>query len=117
MKRIIRMALAILLGLVVLIGVGVGYLTVRHQQTVNQIEREWQAAQAPQIVDLGATQSLTILPLVDEAASGAGFQAEHGVSYWIKTDTGTIARRPHDRRFVPPLLPVIRTLSSVNRST
>lgn len=90
MKRIIRIALTILLGLVVLVGAGIGYLTLRQQQTANQIEREWQAIQVPKLADLGTTQALTIIPLMDEAASDAEFQAEHGVSYWIKTDSTTI---------------------------
>ena len=39
---------------------------------------------------LGTTDTLTILPLVDEAASGPGLQREHSLAYLIRTDETTI---------------------------
>jgi 7,8-dihydropterin-6-yl-methyl-4-(beta-D-ribofuranosyl)aminobenzene 5'-phosphate synthase len=42
------------------------------------------------IANLGTTRALEIIPLVDEMASGPEFQAEHGVSYLIRTDDATI---------------------------
>lgn len=90
MQRIGKALLAILLLLIVLIGATVGFLAIRQQQTAAQVEREWQTTPVTKIADLGTTQSLEIIPLVDEAVSGPEFQAEHGVSYWIKTDAATI---------------------------
>jgi 7,8-dihydropterin-6-yl-methyl-4-(beta-D-ribofuranosyl)aminobenzene 5'-phosphate synthase len=90
MKRIGKVLLTLFIVLVVLIGATLGFLAIRHRQAVAQVEREWQATQVTQIADLGTTQSLEIIPLVDEMASDPQFQVEHGVSYQIKTDSATI---------------------------
>src|SRR5215203_2053822 len=76
--------------LIVLVGASLGFLIIRHSQTVAQVEREWQSTQITQIANLGTTRALEIIPLVDELASGTEFQAEHGVSYLIRTDEATI---------------------------
>ena len=90
MKRFIRMIGTILLVLIVLIGAGIGYLAIRQSWTARQVERAWQATEVTPITDLGTTRTLEIIPLVDELASDAELQFEHGISYLIKTDTTTI---------------------------
>ena len=66
------------------------YFFLHRASVATQTEREWQTTQVAKIENLGSTQSLLILPLVEAAASGPAFQAEHGVSYLVKTDKATI---------------------------
>jgi 7,8-dihydropterin-6-yl-methyl-4-(beta-D-ribofuranosyl)aminobenzene 5'-phosphate synthase len=90
MRRLAKALLTVLIALLVLIGATVGFLAMRHRKAAAQVEQAWEATQVKPIVDLGTTQSLEIIPLVDEMASGTEFQSEHGVSYLIKTDGTTI---------------------------
>ncbi len=53
---------------------------------VQQVEQEWQTARVEKMADIGTTRSLQILPLFEEAAARDDLQAEHGVSYLVKTD-------------------------------
>ncbi len=62
------------------------YLAIGNAQAVAQIDREWQTTPVQRIPSLGSTRSLEILPLFEEAAANANLEAEHGVSYLIKTD-------------------------------
>lgn len=57
----------------------------------------WAAVQVAQmgmpdaaLTELGSTQSLTILPLYEEAAVDDGYAQGHGVAYLLRTDTATI---------------------------
>ena len=53
------------------------------------VEMPWPPVAIEKLANLGATKSLTILPLIDEAANGS-LKYEHGVSYLVKTDDVTI---------------------------
>ncbi len=53
---------------------------------VQQVEQEWQATRVEKMADIGTTHSLEILPLFEEAAARDDLEAEHGVSYLVKTD-------------------------------
>ena len=90
MKKIGKILLAIIVVMVVLISATFGFVAIRQWQTVAEVEHEWQATQVPPLANLGTTRSLEIIPLVDELASSDELQAEHGVSYLIKTDESTI---------------------------
>jgi 7,8-dihydropterin-6-yl-methyl-4-(beta-D-ribofuranosyl)aminobenzene 5'-phosphate synthase len=77
----------ILSGTIVVLVVAFGlYLAVGNAQAVAQIDREWQTTPVQRITNLGSTRSLEILPLFEQAAANANLEAEHGVSYLVKTD-------------------------------
>lgn len=77
----------ILAGVVVALAVAVVIaMRIRDAVVVAQVDQEWQTTRVEKIQNLGATGSLTILPLFDEAAARNDLEAEHGVSYLIKTD-------------------------------
>src|SRR3974377_248677 len=82
MKKII-----ILIGTIVVLVVAFElYLAIGNALAVAQIDREWQTTQVQSIPNLRSTRSLEILPLFEEAAANDNLEAEHGVSYLIKTD-------------------------------
>lgn len=85
MKNILRMTLkglglvVVLLPAVVL--VRLGWATVRVAQAeVSDVA----------LTEIGSTQSLTILPLYEEAAVDDSYEQGHGVAYLLTTDTATI---------------------------
>lgn len=55
-----------------------------------QVEQQWQSTRVVKTANLGATRSLQILPLFEETSSRSDLEAEHGVSYLVKTDQQTI---------------------------
>ncbi len=82
MKKIV-----ILIGTIVVLVVAFElYLAIGNALAAAQIDREWQTTQVQRIPNLGSTRSLEILPLFEEAAANDHLEAEHGVSYLIKTD-------------------------------
>ncbi len=85
-KKILIVAGAILLLGVVL----AGWVMVQQAQAVAQVEQEWQTVRVEKISNLGATRSLDILPLFEEAAARGDLEPEHGVSYLVKTDRQNI---------------------------
>jgi 7,8-dihydropterin-6-yl-methyl-4-(beta-D-ribofuranosyl)aminobenzene 5'-phosphate synthase len=89
-KRSLKLIGVVFVGCFVLIGAGLALLSVRQHRTASAVAREWQTTQVLPLTDLGNTQTLTILPLVDELALRDDYQTEHGVSYLIETDSTTI---------------------------
>lgn len=87
MLRIIVRALGIVIVIVV---VAIAVQTARQAQAAAEVERAWQATPVQKLGSLGSTQSLTIVPLVDEASTRADLPFEHGVSYLVKTDRHTV---------------------------
>ena len=90
MRKPLRIVLFTLVALALVAGGVVLYQTVQRNQVVAQIEQESPAVGVSRMTDLGTTQSLEILPLVEKESSSPQLQAEHGVSYLIKTDHATI---------------------------
>ena len=80
--RLLRIGAA----LAILLAAGAIALVIRNSVFGDQIEREWQASRVDKMPSLGTTRSLEIMPLFDEAASRQDLEAEHGVSYLIRTD-------------------------------
>ncbi len=79
------------LGAVAIVAAGAaGFLAIRAAQADADIAREYETMPAPPAIDPGATKTLRILPLVDEAAGRDDLRIEHGVSYLIQTDDTTI---------------------------
>ena len=90
MKRALKIALSILGVIVVIVAGAAAVIALRNAQAAADIEREYPAMQAQPIADPGATRTLRILPLVEEAAGREGVQIEHGVSYLVRTDGLTL---------------------------
>ena len=65
--------MGILLGIVLLLAAGVGAVLVVAQLRLNrgieEVERNWQAHQPDALGDFGSTESLSLLPLVDNNVS------------------------------------------------
>jgi 7,8-dihydropterin-6-yl-methyl-4-(beta-D-ribofuranosyl)aminobenzene 5'-phosphate synthase len=83
MKKILIIFTATILGLIGAFGL---YLEIGNRLVVNRIDREWQTISVQGIQNLGSTRSLEVLPLFEKAAATADLEADHGVSYLIKTD-------------------------------
>lgn len=81
--RLLSAALALVLMLVVV-------QMARQARAAAEVEQAWATTTAPRVANLGTTKSLTIVPLVDEAASRPDLQSEHGVAYLVKTDRHTV---------------------------
>lgn len=77
---------AVLLIAALLIG---GFL-IQSARTAADIEQEWQTARIEPLRNLGTTRTLEILPLFEEAAARDNLEAEHGVSYLVKTDSQNV---------------------------
>jgi 7,8-dihydropterin-6-yl-methyl-4-(beta-D-ribofuranosyl)aminobenzene 5'-phosphate synthase len=81
-------------GIVLLLAVGVTaafvFAQIRLNRGIEEAERAWREYEPTAIRDLGSTETLSILPLVDWHASQPGLQTEAGVSYLIQTDHSTI---------------------------
>lgn len=68
----------------------VTYLVLRFNRGKRRAEDEWQQSKVQKITQLGATKSLSVLPLVDWYTSAEDFKGEAGVSYVVKTDSKTV---------------------------
>ena len=90
MKRALKITLGILGVIAVIVAGAATLITIRNAQAAADIEREYQAMRVQPIANLGATRTLRILPLVEEAAGRDGVQIEHGVSYLVRTDDVTL---------------------------
>lgn len=68
------------------------YLVERYNTGKKEAESAWMKNQAAiqKIKDLGATQTLEVLPLIDWQTANEYLMGEAGVSYLIKTDQSTI---------------------------
>jgi 7,8-dihydropterin-6-yl-methyl-4-(beta-D-ribofuranosyl)aminobenzene 5'-phosphate synthase len=90
----VRKAIRVILGVVIALAATVGgysaFQTVQHNQAAAEIERESPVAGITRLANVGTTRTLEILPLVEKAAAGPQYQAEHGVAYLLKTDAATI---------------------------
>jgi metal-dependent hydrolase (beta-lactamase superfamily II) len=86
MKRILLIVSSLLVLIVIL---GLGFIFGRQAWAARQAAQDWQTTVSP-IINLGSTRTLSILPLVENESSRSDLQAEHGVSYLIKTDNATI---------------------------
>ncbi len=65
------------------------FFAIRQSFANREIDREWE--NVPTIIpSLQATSRIEIIPLYEEASSSNDFISGHGVSYLIRTDTGTI---------------------------
>jgi metal-dependent hydrolase (beta-lactamase superfamily II) len=83
MKRVLAWAFGILaLALIATIV----FVELRNRSGVHKAEAEFAAYEPSPIGDFGATQTLSILPLIDWHTSGPELRGEMGVSYLIETD-------------------------------
>jgi 7,8-dihydropterin-6-yl-methyl-4-(beta-D-ribofuranosyl)aminobenzene 5'-phosphate synthase len=82
-KRILIAVFAVL----ILVAAAAGF---RYALAVIEVRREAHRTEVPPLNDVGATRSLEILPLYENAALDAGYQTGHGVSYLIRTDQTTL---------------------------
>ncbi len=84
----------VVLGIVVGLAAAIGLFVVLNNERISatnalivrQVEQEWQTTHGGKMADIGTTRSLEILPLFEEAAARDDLEAEHGVSYLVKTD-------------------------------
>ncbi len=82
-----RRALVWFAGIVGLAIVGmVTFVELRTRAGVARAEAEFARARPAPLGDFGATQTLSILPLIDWHTSDAGLEGEMGVSYLVETD-------------------------------
>jgi metal-dependent hydrolase (beta-lactamase superfamily II) len=86
-KRLVFGALGVL---VAVVAVGTAALQWRYVTGRRAADAAWQAARPARPAEVGATRTLAILPLVDWFAADPRLRGEAGVSYLIRTDTGTI---------------------------
>lgn len=87
MKRIIAKTGKVLLGLLL---IALVVVFARWGWAYVQVARTAVPAALPNGDALGSTQSLTILPLYEEAAVSPSYQSGHGVSYLVRSDAATI---------------------------
>ena len=84
----------VVLGLVALGGiflaVRIALVWLRHYIGRRQVEAEWRDTLVSPLADLGSTQRLEILPLIDDRAATPDLKRESGVSYLVKTDHLTL---------------------------
>jgi len=85
-QYLIRIALTFLLIVVSL----VIYRAITFKHGSDTVEQEWKGYKPAPLVSVGATQSLSILPLVNWHTRDGSLKGEAGVSYLIKTDNNTI---------------------------
>lgn len=72
--------------LILLIAAVVFLPRIRDSVVIANVEQEWQTARVEKIRNLGTTHKFEILPLFEQAAARPDLEADHGVSYLIKTD-------------------------------
>lgn len=86
MKRFLRVAAWIVLGVAVALAVVVGMRYGIAQAAVDRFDRT-----PPAILgEFGAVEHLTILPLFEKATAGGDLAMGHGVGYLVQTEAGTI---------------------------
>ncbi len=79
--------MTILGGTVVGLAAAIGLLLVLRNALIGwQVDQEWQTTRVEKMADIGTTRSLEILPLFEQASARDDLEAEHGVSYLVKTD-------------------------------
>lgn len=83
MKRIVAWSLGIL---ALTVMAAVAFVELRNHRGVLDAEAKFAAERPAPIQDLGITQTLTILPLIDWHVSDPGLRGEMGVSYLVETD-------------------------------
>jgi metal-dependent hydrolase (beta-lactamase superfamily II) len=71
--------------LLVILALAAAYV-IAHIRAVEKVERDWQTTRVEKLTDFGSTRQLTITPLLNWHAGGAGLRTEAGVSYLIQTD-------------------------------
>lgn len=81
-KRILITVLAVFILLAAVAG-------FRYALGLIEVRRETQRTDIPPLKDIGATRSLEILPLYENAAIDTGYTTGHGVSYLVRTDRTT----------------------------
>jgi 7,8-dihydropterin-6-yl-methyl-4-(beta-D-ribofuranosyl)aminobenzene 5'-phosphate synthase len=86
MKNLFWIAIFALIGLSL---IALLFFGIRQAHANREIEAEWQAV-LPDAPALSATSHLEIIPLYEEAKTGDELVSGHGVSYLIRTDSGTI---------------------------
>ena len=64
-----------------------GGVAARYRWHQTRIERSWLTDIAPRLGSIGEVDQLSIIPVVERLASGAGLKGEPGVSYFIKAGT------------------------------
>lgn len=60
------------------------------QEGKKQAAQEWEKTSYPKFMDIGVTQSLSILPLIDWHVGAPNLRKELGVAYLVLTDENTI---------------------------
>jgi 7,8-dihydropterin-6-yl-methyl-4-(beta-D-ribofuranosyl)aminobenzene 5'-phosphate synthase len=75
---------------VVLLATAIGFALDRHRAGVERADALWRADKPAPLGDIGATQQLSTLPLLDWHAARADLATEMGVSYLVKTDHVTL---------------------------
>lgn len=90
MKKAILIFAVVLIVLAVMLGSALLYLTWQRNTAVTEIEKESPTVGITRLTNLGSTNRLEIMPLVEKAAASSEYQSEHGVAYLIRTDSSTI---------------------------
>lgn len=67
-----------------------GFAQLRQQAGIAIADDIWRSTLVVPILDIGETQSLSILPLVNWHAADGDFMTEAGVSYLVRTDQNTL---------------------------
>ena len=60
------------------------------QQSTEEIDRNWETETVEKLKNIGSTETLSILPLVNYHTANEALRGEAGVSYLIRTDQETI---------------------------
>ena len=89
-KRRGTVTLLLLLGAAAMVAALGGCQNLERAQAAKEIEAEFVVQGISPVEDLGSTDRLEILPLVDEGAAEPQYRAEHGVSYLVRTDSAQI---------------------------
>lgn len=89
-RGIVQKIVLVVVSLVGLLGIVFGIAMYRFQANVKRADKAWRDYKPKRLGDIGTTQKLTILPLVDWHASRPNLLTDVGVSYLIKTDTTTV---------------------------
>lgn len=68
----------------------VGGMELKRAKVASDIEEAWRTDRVTKVTNLGSTESLEILPLINWYARSGEFATEPGVSYLVRTDSHTI---------------------------
>lgn len=85
-----RLVVSFFVLLVVLVGVGLGAVQLRHKAGLERTQEAFSSYVPPRMGAFGATRSLTITPLVDYHTTRSDLIGEVGLSYLIETDAHRI---------------------------